>query len=80
MLAAQPNLFMMQCLLYWEQSLKPDVRAECKFDPVRQSTYMGTAKAQPAAIAVEPHLTAAAEIQAASRRRVGGAYWVHASV
>ena len=59
-LAAQINLPMMQRLIYWEQGLKPEIRAECKLDPVSHTSHMDLAKSQSAAIAIDSHLSVAA--------------------
>ena len=72
-LAAQTELPMMQRLIYWEQGLKPEIRDECKFDPVTHTSYMDIAKAQSAAIAIDSHLTAAAD-KAAGKKRAGAPF------
>lgn len=70
-LAAQTDLPMMQRLIHWEQGLKPEIRDECKFDPVMHTHYMDSAKAQSAAIAIDSHLTAAVD-KAAGKQRAAG--------
>lgn len=78
-LAAQTDLPMTQRLIYWERGLKPEIRNECKFDPVTHTTYRDIANAQSAAIAIDSHLTAAAE-KAAGKKRAGGPLSAAASV
>lgn len=50
-----------------------------KSDPVTHTTYMDTAMAQPAAVALDSHLTAAAET-AAGKKTAGGPLSAAASV
>ena len=59
-LAAHTDLPMGQCLIHWEHGLKPKMQAECKLDPVTDTSYKDAAKARSAAIAVDIHSSAAA--------------------
>ena len=73
MLAAQTDVPMIQRLIYWEQGLKPEIRDECKFELVTHTICMNIAKAQSAAIAIDSHLTAAAD-KAAGKKRAGAPF------
>ena len=59
-LAAECKLPTAQRLLFWEQGLKAEIRAECKLDPLTHKAYSSLSAAQSAAMAVDAHLSAAA--------------------
>ncbi|DBA72074.1 TPA: hypothetical protein ACH3X2_010804 [Trebouxia sp. C0005] len=56
-LAAKSKLPTAQRLIYWEQDLKPEIRAECKLDPLTHTAYANLAAAQTAALAVDSHFS-----------------------
>ncbi|KAA6423521.1 MAG: hypothetical protein FRX49_06581 [Trebouxia sp. A1-2] len=56
-LAAKSKLPTAQRLIYWEQGLKPEIRAECKLDPLTHTAYANLAAAQTAALAVDSHFS-----------------------
>ncbi|DBA67599.1 TPA: hypothetical protein ACH3X2_001866 [Trebouxia sp. C0005] len=59
-LAAKSKLPTAQRLIYWEQGLKPEIRAECKLDPLTHTAYANLAAAQTAALAVDSHFSSVA--------------------
>ncbi|DBA66139.1 TPA: hypothetical protein ACH3X2_002615 [Trebouxia sp. C0005] len=56
-LAAKSKLPAAQRLIYWEQGLKPEIRAECKLDPLTHTAYANLAAAQTAALAIDSHFS-----------------------
>ena len=67
-LASRSKLPIAQRSLYWEQGLKPEIRAECKLDPLTHKAYSSLSAAQSAAMAVDAHLSSAA----AGKKRPAG--------
>ncbi|KAA6428689.1 MAG: hypothetical protein FRX49_01564 [Trebouxia sp. A1-2] len=59
-LAAKSKLPTAQRLIYWEQGLKPEIRAECKLDPLTHTAYANLAAAQTAALAIDSHFSSVA--------------------
>ncbi|KAA6423130.1 MAG: hypothetical protein FRX49_07117, partial [Trebouxia sp. A1-2] len=58
-LADKSKLPTAQRLIYWEQGLKPEIRAECKLDPLTHTAYANLAAAHTAAPAVDSHCSSA---------------------
>ena len=62
-LAAKSKLPTAQRLLFWEQGLKAEIRAECKLNPLTHKAYSSLSAAQSAAMAVDAHLSSAAAVK-----------------
>ena len=67
-LAAKSKLPTAQRLLFWEQGLKAEIRAECKLDPLTHKAYSSLFAAQSAAMAIDAHLS----FGAAGKKRSSG--------